>query len=470
MSKSMCSRTWSVAEALLVSALMVFAGCSDSTGQVGDAMNDGDEGYVSISWVNGEGLPGVASSGAELSLVAVVKVDGDPVAGAVVEGDVLLGGGGVSPTEATTGADGTVSFQWRVGLMPVTSALRLSVRSEAAFVDHVLQVESTDPIAPQSFGGVGEALAAAEVEGSTEGLAFDDSGNLWLAVPGHLVRLRPGFDIELVEVGGDGLVAPLGMAWDYLRRCLWIADRESIRRVTLNEAEGGAMSATAHVVAGLDGLKMPNALAIRDNRHVWFSDSCTGGVYRFEPEAETVALESVVAFDLALEGGPNGLAFDDSGRLWVTTENVGLLCPDSGVDLTLNNGGLYVLDIGVSPTATKTARLQGFAMFGDGLGFDADGNLYAIFDHFDGFTLKDSAVWLVPDEGDPVKVAAVAVPDGAAGPDRLIANMAWGWDDFGNTTVYFSLLAVTLVSDQRGAMSADFDTRGRALIPADLPD
>lgn len=469
MSKSMCGRTWFVATVLSVSVLLVSVGCSDSTGQVGDAMDDGSAGYVSISWVNGEGLPGVAESGAELSMVAVVKVDGEPLAGAVVESDVLLGGGGVSPAEASTGADGTVSFQWRVGLMPVTAALRLSVRSEAAFVDHVLQVESTDPIAPLSFGGVGEALAAAGVEGSTEGLAFDDSGNLWLAVPGHLVRLRPGVDTELVEVGGDGLVAPLGMAWDYLRRCLWIADRESIRRVTLNEAEG-VLTATAHVVAGLDGLKMPNSLAIRDNRHVWFSDSCTGGVYRFEPGAETVALESVAAFDLALEGGPNGLAFDDSGRLWVTTENVGLLCPDSGVDLTLNNGGLYVLDIGASPAATKTPRLEGFAMFGDGLGFDADGNLYAIFDHFDGFALKDSAVWLVPEEGDPVKVAAVAVPDGASGPDRLIANMAWGWDDFGNTTVYFSLLAVTLVSDQRGAMSADFDTRGRALIPADLPD
>lgn len=462
--------------------------CSDSVGGPDDGSGDVAVDDVSIAWQDPAALPSTVLPGGTVSMTAVVMSGDEPGAGLVVQADILLGGGSLSADTAVADADGTATFEWTVGMVPVRAALRLSVEGEAAFVDHVVTVDERAVIEPDSFGDVEAALVAAGIEGSTESLAFDASGNLWLAVPGNLVRIRMDGGVAattIVPVGGDGLEAPLGMAWDFLRECMWIADKASIRRVTFDEAGEGGLTATSHIVAGLDGLVTPNSVAIRENRYVYFSDSCTGGVYRFEPDADSVAAAQVVTFDAGTQGGPNGLAFDDSGRLWITTENVALLCPESGVDITANTGGLYFVDIAGDTIGDLTARLEGFAMFGDGLAFDADGNLYAIFDHFDGFNLLSSAVWLVPmDAGcsqtgvprvpiqvqcDPVMVASVPVPEGATSPDRLIANMAWGGDAFGSGTVYFSLLAVPLVAAERGAMTAEFNIEGRSLLPADLP-
>jgi len=456
------------------------AGPDISTGE--DAADE-----VTIQWQDPALLPSTVEPGGVVSMTAVVMSGYEPVAGLVVQADILLGGGSLSTQTAVTDADGAATFEWTVGMVPVRAALRVSVEGEAAFVDHVVKVNERAVIAPTPFGGIEAALATAGIEGSTEGLAFDDSGNLWLAVPGNMVRISMDGDATttIVPVAGDGLEAPLGMAWDYLRGCMWVADKASIRRVTFDEAGEGGITATSHVVTGLNGLVTPNSVAIRDNRYVYFSDSCTGGVYRFEPEADSVTALPVASFSPGTQGGPNGLAFDDSGRLWITSENVALLCPESGVDITVNTGGLYYVDIAGDTIGGLTPRLEGFAMFGDGLAFDADGNLYVIFDHFDGFNLLSSAVWLVPlDAGcnqagvprvpiqvecEPVMVASVPVPDGATSPDRLIANMAWGGDAFGSGTVYFSLLAVPLVAAERGAMVAEFDISGRSLLPADLP-
>ncbi len=465
-------------------ACVICIACSDSTGgpdAAGEVSN-----AVAISWVDSAVLPATVEPGGELTMTAVVTVDGEPVADAAVDAETLLGGGTIEPATATSDADGRVSFTWRPGLMPVRAAIRLSVRDEAAFVDHVARIEQVDAIPPVSAAGIEALLANAGIDGSTEGLAFDDAGNLWLAAPGYLVRVRMDgtSSASLVPVGGDGLETPLGMAWDFLRKCLWVADKGSIRRVTLDLDADGGPAASAKAVVGLDGLVTPNSVAIRDNRYVYFSDSCTGNVYRFAPDDDPVGMKVVAEFDLSGKGGPNGLAFDDSGRLWVTTENVGLLCPDSGVDVTAATGGLYVVDIGETlPVPAYGARLERFAMFGDGLAFDRDGNLYVIFDHFDGFNLVSSAVWVLradqlepdaasPDttDDDPVMVASVAIPDGATSPDRLIANIAWGHGDFGADTAWFSLLAVPLVAAERGAMNAEFGIGGRSLLPADLPE
>ncbi|HOA14048.1 MAG TPA: hypothetical protein PKH54_00885 [Myxococcota bacterium] len=466
-------KTADVATRLSVATLfVVLCGCGDSTAGSPDSGNDAGGEQWKLEWV-GDGMPGTVAASGQLELSTQVTLGDVAQSGVTVSFEIVFGGGMISQAAVVTDASGIASTTWTAGPISGRAVLRASIDQAAVFIDHHVDVAAVQPLVPQPFGDVGALLEGAGIDGSTEGLVFDDAGRLFLAVPGNLVAMRPDGTAQLVPVDGDGLTSPLGMAWDYLRKVIWVADAGSVRKVSISEV-GGTITATATTMAGFDGLVTPNSVAIADNRYVYFTDSCTGGVYRFQPDADTVVLETVAMFDVTVRGGPNGLAFDGSGLLWVTTENVGLLCPDSGADVTLNHGGLYSIDLSgglAGGPVQPTPRLEGFAMFGDGLAFDADGTMYVIFDMFDGFTLTDSSVWVVPASADepPYKVISAPVPDGATSPDRLIANIAWGYDEFGSSRLYMSLLAVVLVVSERGAMVVDVGIGGQSLLPADLP-
>lgn len=458
---------------VLVAVLLAFlSGCGESGTGSPDSGADAGQSDWQMEWV-GDGMLNSVEASGQIELATLVKLGDVPQSDVAVTFEIAFGGGMIEQAMVITDASGIAVTTWTAGPISGRAVLRASIDQAALFIDHFVEVAATQPLVPQPFGDVGALLQGAGIDASTEGLVFDESGRLFLAVSGNLVAMAPDGTARLVPVGGDGLSSPLGMAWDYLRKVIWVADTGSIRKVSVS-ADGETLSAVSTIVAGFDGLVTPNSIAINDNQYVYFTDSCTGGVYRFQPDADTVVLETVAMFDVTVRGGPNGLAFDDSGVLWVTTENVGLLCPDSGADVMSNHGGLYSIDLsgGISGGPLQPSpRLEGFAMFGDGLAFDADGTMYVIFDKFDGFTLTDSSVWVVPSspEDQPYRVISAPIPDGATSPDRLIANIAWGYDEFGSTKLYMSLLAVVLVVSERGAMVVDVGIGGRSLLPADLP-
>jgi hypothetical protein len=429
-------------------------GTDEGAGDVGD---DSTENLWTIAWVGADTLQTTAAPGEVINITAVALHNGVAVAGTVVKFDIMAGGGTLSVADAVVDADGNAAVQWTVGLVPVKAAIRASIDEYPVFVDHTVQINSGVALVPVQFGDIDAMMATAGITGSTEGLTFDDSGSLYLAAKDTLFKMAADGTTEMVAVTGDGLNAPLGMAWDYLRHEIWIADTASIKRVT-----PAGVATTVATTDGNGALVTPNSVAINDNKYVYATDSCTGYVFRID--VETTAVEKVAKFDQGTQGGPNGLAFDASGQLYVTTENVGLLCVDLGLDMSANVAGLYKLDVSGSLPVTPVPLVANFAMFGDGLAFDVDGNLHVIFDQFDGFTLMESAVWIFPNGGatDYVKYISVS--------DRLLANMAWGWDDFGNANVYFSLLKVPMTTEARGAMKVETGISGMSLLPADLPE
>jgi sugar lactone lactonase YvrE len=147
----------------------------------------------------------------------------------------------------------------------------------------------------------------------------------------------------------------------------------------------------------------------------------------------------VLTFDLPTEGGPNGFAFDASGEnLYVATENTRLFCPHENVELTAEIAGLFVVEVSDTGFGARAAVATNVGLFGDGVAFDAEGNLYVIFDTQMNLMLAESAVWILPaGETELVKFLSV--------PDRVLANLAFGQGEFEDETLYISLLAIPVL-------------------------
>jgi hypothetical protein len=74
-------------------------------------------------------------------------------------------------------------------------------------------------------------------------------------------------------------------------------------------------------------------------------------------------------------------------------------------------------------------------LFGDGVAFDAEGNLYVIFDTQVDLALEESAVWVLP-AGD------IELYKFLSAGDVVFANLAFGRGAFGEETMYIALLAI----------------------------
>src|SRR5262249_42674862 len=183
----------------------------------------------------------------------------------------------------------------------------------------------------------------------------------------------------------------------------------------------GSRSGAAPPALTPDGtrpLAGPNYVAIGPDDRVYLSDPCLGELIRFDPR--TGQVDAVLAFDLPTEGGPNGFAFDVTGKkLWLATENTRLLCGHAFVGITDPIASLFAIDVDDTGFTACTAIASGFALFGDGVAFDVEGNLYVIFDTQKDFMLDESAIWVLP-AGSAQLEKFVAVHD------HVLANMAFG--------------------------------------------
>jgi len=393
-----------------------------------------------------------AVGGSEVALVVrAIDVDGEGVSGVAVALAVEAGGGALSAMAATTDAAGEARVTWTVGTMPVRNAISVSagdVEAEAA-----VEVDTAGAVTPAGFGGIDAFLAARGTEGSTEDLAFSTDGKLVLGVPGGLVALDAAGSARWVETTGDVMEKPLGLAYDQAGR-LWMAD---IKAGTVARLGTDGVVTTVQDRDGEAVFDGPNDLAVGRDGHVFVSDPCLGRVYVLD--ADGVVL-SRVTFEAAV-GGPNGVVVGPDGALWVATENIGLFCPGAGGDLAAPVGGLFRFPIlGDGTLGPRQDIAKDVATFGDGLTFDADGNLYVIFDTVKDFALDESIVFVLPKDGTTLRRAFAA-------KDRIWANLAWGIGDFGETTMYLALLAVPpfTTAEMRGVDKVGVGVRG-APLPA----
>lgn len=398
----------------------VVVGCDDGGGD--GAGEDCPEVSSSISVEFDGMLPGEAPAGSEQSFrVRLVSVCGEPL----TEGPGITVNAGAAATSAQE--DGWQQVTWTLAPVPVRQTL--SVQFGPVNQDFTIDATLADPLPETTvYAGITELLMAEGIEGSTEDLAVTTE-RITLPAPGGLVHVAPDGTPTWQAV--DDLLNPLGIAaaadggW-------WIVDSEAATLWRV-EADGTAI---AHLNAEEPGLlQSPNHLAVGPDDKIYLSDPCAGSLLRYDPA--TGAVDARVDFDPATDGGPNGVAFDPSGQLHIMTGNAILQCQQ----------------IGLAPPDAELARVWripvdevGFGMpmaltdpvgtFGDGITFDALGNLYFIADAIEGLSLTESAVLVLPVQGGEPRKVAVA-PAGV-----IYANLAFGVGDFGAQTLYISLLSV----------------------------
>ncbi len=380
---------------------------------------------------------------------------GKPLAGAAISWQVALGGGKVAPSASTTDSAGLAKTEWTLGPAPVVQRVTALVASgPLAGLGASLQVQASlaAPVTPDSWGDVEAALEAAKIDGSTEDLAFGPDGLLHLGVPGGLLTVDAQGKTAARKLSGDPIVQALGLAFDGTGS-LWVADSKgkALRKV----AADGAVT-TALTKAGDTELAMPNDVAVDAQGRVWLTDSCGGLLLRFDPK--TGKVDRQYSFDAATHGGPNGLAIAADGKVWMTTENIALFCGKS-VPLQAPVAGLW----SIAPEAAdaKPQLVKGeMGLFGDGLTFDAEGNLYAIFDREKDFALTESTVWLFGADAQAAKAEPVRFLSAA---DRVYANCVFpppAASAFGPTRLYLSLLAVPPFTSARGLARAEVGIGG----------
>ncbi len=459
--------------AIVVVALGV-VGCS----------NDDDDGAAEVLRIVAVSVP-PAESGPGEEVEATVEVtteSGQPRAGVEVVVSVELGGGAVGEEQsdlAVVATDdlGRASLRWTTGIAPVAN--QVSAGIERGFVAFDTRVVLEEPLDSAEFGDIPGFLrdngyTTVDGEGaevflaSTEDLAFvsndtDDTLLLGLsagttAVAGGLIAMNAAGEASLVELDGDPLIGTLGVAVDR-EGVLWVADPRGGDVGALVRISSDGVAETVITSTGEVDLIGPNYVAIGpDDGMVYVSDPCLGVVLRYDPETDSV--DGVLTTDVATQGGPNGLAFDPSGEnLYFATESIALLCGRPDLELVDPVAGLFRVPVDAAGFGTTEPIAERRGLFGDGLAFDIEGNLYVIFDTEANFMLAESAVWVLPaGETELVKFLA-------NNGERVYANLAWGRGQFGDRTMYIALLAVDAFGlPVRGVERIDLGIKGLPLL------
>lgn len=242
---------------------------------------------------------------------------------------------------ATLAASGTATPS--VTIAPENGSLAgpFSMAFDAAGYLWIANVDSADVVgyAPQQLASSGAPVPAITLRSDSafvnpEGLAFDAHGNLWVSswtfdsAPGNLQEFTPtqlkagGKQAPTLKVTGPGLQYPSALAFDVSGN-LWVAnDADTIAEYAASQlAAGGAQTPQVILTDGPTPCQFPNQ----------------------SPPP--------------LCNGPDGLAFDNSGNLWVAN-GVG-----SATESIIEYSASQLATSG-SPTPTVTLTPNGPSILG----------------------------------------------------------------------------------------------------------
>jgi sugar lactone lactonase YvrE len=387
------------------------AGCGDD----GDGKSSSPQGSVFVEKAGGDDQEG--GTGRELPEPIVVRVhdgEGNGIQGETVTFTVTGGGGSVSEPSVATDRDGIASVRWTMGPPPVWNRLRASAGGDEAEF--------------RAWANLGERPALDLVfQGASgvasEDLAFEEGRGLFLGTPGAILNIpSPGSNPVPLELAGGTVESAAGIAFGPsgdLYVCENGPSGTSVKRIQPS-------GVTEILSQGFGGqpFALPNYVAVHSSGDIYLSSSCDDMIYRILPATgETTTFLSIV--------GPNGLAFDaQEEHLYVLTENPFVFCiPGPSV-----RAGLFRVPFGPGGEAGEVETLiDDFALAGDGLAFDEEGNLYTVF----------SGAIESPGGGDDSGVF-VYTPDGRFNEffvvdvlgGEIITNVAFGVEPFDPYSLY----------------------------------
>jgi sugar lactone lactonase YvrE len=367
-----------------------------------------------------------APASAEAGTVVTLQVETVPPTSGLAIVPAVTAGGGVVSGGATTGADGRASLQWTLGALPIPQRLVVDIGGVPKTVD--IDATLATPLSSTAFGEVVTYFETEALEGSTEDLVFARDA-LVLGAPGGLLTVSSVGAVSRAALSGDVPARGWGVA-SHPDGTLWVVD-SAAQRLTRVDPAGVATSVLS--ADGADAFNGLNDVEVGPDGRVYASDPCLGRVVRVNVDKNEQ--DGSLGFDRATQGGPNGMAFDAAGRLYVSTENTVLLCGQDVAAYDAPLAGVYRADVTADGFGALEPIQPGLGVFGDGMAFDRDGNLYVIIDTVNGVAIGESAVWVLPGGDGPARKAVVAPPG------ILYANVAFGRGDFGPTSLYLCLLS-----------------------------
>jgi sugar lactone lactonase YvrE len=214
------------------------------------------------------------------------------------------------------------------------------------------------------------------------GLAFDTSGDLWVASQDDslLIELAPAglgsssgsaTAIRVIRPNAGSLSGPTSLAFDAQQR-LWVANRTNGTLVRFDPEQLAAGGAAVPAVI-LSGIGVPTSIAFDAAGALWVSDSRANTLSRYSAAQLAASGSPVPAVVLSSTLNslvkPSGLAFDASGTLWVANtngESVAGFAPDQLSASGTPEPRVLLSFTGDSPTLPV------------GLAFDGDGNLWVV--------------------------------------------------------------------------------------------
>jgi plastocyanin len=176
-----------------MAATLVFAACSGD-----DSTSPANTRVLARATPSGDAQTGTAGAALANPLRVLVTEDGDPVEGLTVTWGVVSGGGSVSATSSTTGADGVASITWTLGGTAGAQSVRATAPSASG--------------SPLTFTATATAGAATAVASSSPvtfngGVGSQNPGALRVLVRDAFGNPVSGTAVEWTVTGGTATLS-----------------------------------------------------------------------------------------------------------------------------------------------------------------------------------------------------------------------------------------------------------------------
>jgi sugar lactone lactonase YvrE len=237
--------------------------------------------------------------------------------------------------------------------------------------------------------------------------AFDAAGNLWIANEGvneiemytptqlvYTANLTP-----TVTIAGAALNGPDGLAFDASGN-LWVANGSGSTVIEYTVAQIAASGGPTPAVT-LSGFSQPRRIAFDAQGNLWVPNNSANTVVELTTSQLTASGSPAPAVTLSATGtsldGPRGLAFDQSGNLWVANYSASTVVEFTAAQLAASGSPAPAVTLSGNGTVNATT-----------LAFDNDGDLW-VDDAGGGSTISEFTNGEFGSSGSPTPAVVISL-------------------------------------------------------------